>query len=115
MLKYSHTRKNASGNGDVPAGVQRVIDLHTADKMDAAVFHDLRAFVRHYKFTTTTYSKAELVVKAANIIDAGVMPARLSRTWEQQLAFDGLTHVAVAGLLLRFTTGNLVFHIGLHD
>ena len=85
MLKYSHTHKYFSGDGDVPAGVQRVIDLHTADKMDAAVFHDLRAFVRHYKFTTTTYSKAELVVKAANIIDAGVMPARLSQTQETEV------------------------------
>ena len=85
MLKYSHTHKNVSGNGDVPAGVQRVIDLHTADKMDAAVFHDLRAFVRHYKFTTTKYSKAELVAKAASIIDAGVMPARLSQTQETEV------------------------------
>ena len=85
MLKYSHTHKDSLGNGDVPAGVQRVIDLHTADKMDAAVFHDLRAFVSHYKFATIKYSKAELVVKAANIIDAGVMPARLSQTQETEV------------------------------
>ena len=98
MLKYSHTHKNASGNGDVPAGVQRVIDLHTADKMDAVMRVDLLAFVRHYKFATTSYSKAELVAKAANIIDAnasgpppavddglGVMPAPLSQTQETEV------------------------------
>ena len=85
MLKYSHTRKNASGNGDVPAGVQRVIDLHTADKLRDAMCDDLRAFVSHYKFATAKYSKAELVAKAANIIDAGVMPARLSQTQETEV------------------------------
>ena len=85
MITYSRTRKNVSGNGDVPAGVQRVIDLHTADKMDDVMYDELKAFVRHYKFTTTKYSKAELVAKAASIIDAGVMPARLSQTQETEV------------------------------
>ena len=85
MLKYSHTRKDSLGNGDVPTGVQRVIDLHTADKLDDVMYDDLRAFVSHCKFATTNYSKAELVVKAANIIDAGVMPAPLSQTQETEV------------------------------
>ena len=98
MLKYSHTRKDFLGNGDVPAGVQRVIDLHTADKLDYVVYDDLLEFVKHYKFATTSYSKAELVAKAANIIDAnasgpppavddglGVMPAPLSQTQETEV------------------------------
>ena len=85
MIKYSHTRKYSSGNDDVPAGVQRVIDLHTADKLDDVMYDDLRAFVSHYKFATTNYSKAELVAKAASIIDAGVMPARLSQTQETEV------------------------------